>query len=97
MFLNNFRVLPLRVKRFLPFLIQSRRLESYATEKGLYKALELMAHYTSLPGKQDFALATVKEKKYLLLAFFYNFMDEIIHYVEKESGIKIKKPDVGNY
>jgi len=91
-FLSHFSLLPSRVKRFLPFLIQSRRLESYSSEKGIYKALEIMSRYTSLPAKQDFALYTLQKYKPELLSNFNTFMEELIIYVEDEFRIKIKRP-----
>lgn len=92
-FLSNFMILPLKVKRFLPFLIQSRRLESYSTEKGFYEVLKIMAHYTSLPNEQDFAMKILIDNKPELLDNFYRFMHSIIHYVESEFKVIIQKPD----
>ena len=91
-FFRNFMILPSRVKQFLPFMIQGRRLESYATEKGLYKALELMAHYTSLPDKQESVLQVLHDHKPELLRCFYGFMNDVISYAENDSGVIIKKP-----
>ena len=91
-FLSNFSLLPSRVKRFLPFLIQSRRLESYSTEKGIFKALEIMARYTSLPAEQEFALEVLRKYNAELLSNFHTFMEELIAYVENEYQVKIKRP-----
>ncbi|NQU84704.1 MAG: DUF479 domain-containing protein [Mariniphaga sp.] len=93
LFLSNFLILPLKVKRFLPFLIQSKRLESYSSTDGLYKALEIMAHYTSLPGEQEYAMNVLKENKSELLDIFYRFMRDIINYVESDFDVNIKKPE----
>jgi acyl carrier protein phosphodiesterase len=92
--LSNFRILPLRVKKFLPFLIQSRRLESYSFEHGIKKALEIMSHYTSLPEKSDFAMKILQQNNFALLENFRLFIGEIIEYVELEFSIEIKKPFV---
>ncbi len=40
--LSNYLLLPSRVKGFLPFLIQHKRLESYAHFKGIQQSLEIM-------------------------------------------------------
>ena len=53
--LSNFMNLPARVQGFLPFLIQNRRLESYATVDGIIQSIEIMSKYSSLPDKSDFA------------------------------------------
>jgi acyl carrier protein phosphodiesterase len=90
--ISNFWILPVRVKKFLPFLIQSRRLESYTFEHGIKTALEIMSRYTSLPEKSDIAIKILQQNNYSLSENFRMFMGAIIDYVEFNFGIEIKKP-----
>lgn len=57
----HFRILPPRVKGFLPHLIASNRFCVYATVEGLQRSLEIMESYTSLPHKSEEAIALLKE------------------------------------
>ncbi|TRX72142.1 ACP phosphodiesterase [Carboxylicivirga sp. M1479] len=54
--LRNYFKLPANVKRFLPFMVKSRRLETYATKEGIKRSLEIMANYSSLPAETDWAM-----------------------------------------
>ncbi len=91
-FLSNFRLLPWRVKQFLPFLIQNRRLASYSSKKGVRRTLALMSKYTSLPSKSDFAIQVLEKDETLLQEYFYSFMEDVVIYVENEFSIKVSKP-----
>ncbi len=91
--MRNYLILPIRVQQFLPFLIQNKRLESYATKEGLYKALEVMAKYTSLPPLQDEALRILSLHQTDLLEHFRQFMKEVVTFVEQDKGIRILKPE----
>ena len=90
--LTNFFHLPKRVQGFLPFLIQNRRLESYATVSGIYKSLETMSRYTSLPEKAEVAKSILIQNIYALEEYFTAFFSDIILFVEKNYDVKIKKP-----
>jgi len=79
------------VKLFLPFLIKSRRLETYADIEGLRTALNIMVRYTSLPDKTDFAIDILLENYSALENEFHTFMREIIAYVINEKGIGLKQ------
>lgn len=92
-FLSNFRLLPFRVKQFLPFLIQNRRLESYARRENLHQVLEIMARRTSLPAKSDWAMQVLHQEYDQFGAFFRSFFAEMIGYVENDFGIKIVRPE----
>lgn len=91
--LSNFKHLPLRVQGFLPFLIQNRRLESYATITGIVQSMEIMSKYSSLPAKSNFAEQTLKSNYNFLAENFRLFMNDIIEFVSNEQGIEIKIPD----
>ncbi|RXQ96494.1 DUF479 domain-containing protein [Ancylomarina salipaludis] len=87
---KNYLELPKQVKLFLPFLIQSRRLETYAEIEGLRKALNIMVRHTSLPDKTDFAIEILLENYTALESEFHSFMRELIAYVVNEKGIELK-------
>lgn len=91
--LSNFKVLPLRVQGFLPFLIQHRRLESYASVDGIMQALQIMARHSSLPQKSEEAKATLLENYEALEQNFQEFMDELIRYVETEFDVRLELPN----
>ena len=75
---------------FLPFLIKSRRLETYAEIEGLRTALNIMVRYTSLPDKTDLAIDILLENYDALEREFHSFMREIIAYIENEKEIELK-------
>ena len=87
---KNYLVLPRQVKMFLPFLIKSRRLETYAEIEGLRTALNIMVRYTSLPDKTDLAIDILLENYDALEREFHSFMREIIAYIENEKEIELK-------
>lgn len=59
-FLRNFDEMPQRVQGFVPYLIQHRRLQSYAKISGLDMSLQIMAHRTSLPDHTEEAIKMLK-------------------------------------
>ncbi len=91
--LSQFLHLPKRVQGFLPFLIQNRRLESYATVEGIQKTLAIMSRYTSLPENSEKAIQIMTDN----LDFFENnfscFMSEMVQFVSQVHQIEIKKPN----
>ncbi len=93
--LSHFFHLPGRVKSFLPFLIQNRRLESYASASGIRQSLEIMSRHTSLPEKSEKAVEILKRNLPFLEENFSVFMNDMIPFVESGFGIGIKKPVPG--
>ena len=91
--LSHFRYLPNRVRGFLPFLIQNRRLESYAKTEGIQKSLEIMSRYTSLPENSVKAMEIMHSNNSFFEANFEAFMEETIDFVATEFEVEIKKPD----
>ena len=75
--LSNYLHLPLKVQSFLPFIIQNRRLESYATVDGIQKAMEIMGRHSSLPQKSEEAIEIMKENYLFLENNFFCFMADI--------------------
>ncbi len=92
--LQNFRKLPMRVQGFLPFLIQNRRLESYASMNGIIQSLKIMSNYSSLPEKSDFVKKTVKEKDKYFETNFREFMLDMIEFVNQKHQLDISIPEV---
>lgn len=91
--IKNYLTLPNRVKLFLPFLIQSRRMESYASIDGLKSALDIMSKHTSLPNKSDYAIETLTEEYDGFENEFELFMRDLIKYVSNEHQINVATPN----
>ena len=91
-FLSNFVLLPLGVKKFLPFLIYHKRLESYAIRENLLPVLEIMSKYTSLPANSEWAMQILNQEYDQFEALFRSFFPELIDYVETDFGVKIARP-----
>jgi len=91
-FLSNFMILPFRVKQFLPFLIQHKRLESYAKRENIYDVLEIMSRRTSLPRKSDWAMQVLADEYEQFGSLFRSFFAEMIEFVERNFAVEIEKP-----
>jgi len=90
--LSNFFQLPSQVKMFLPFLIQNKRLLSYASFDGIEKTLRIMVTHTSLPSETDFAMKILEEKYDFFYNAFEQFFPEMINFVEMKGEFKIERP-----
>lgn len=91
--LSHLFYLPQRVQVFLPVLIKNRRLESYARQEGMQQSLEIMSRYTSLPEKSALAVEILNQNSVFIRHHFTLFMNDIIGFVETESGIIVQKPE----
>lgn len=91
--IRNYLTLPNRVKLILPFIIQSRRMESYATLDGLKNALKIMSKHTSLPDESDYAIENLTKEYELFENEFNLFMKDVIQYVRKEHEINVATPN----
>lgn len=80
--LSNFQFLPTRVQGFLPFLIQNKRLESYALVDGIIQSLKIMGNYTSVPSKSEEAKVILLDNYDWLDEISTAFMKDIILYTE---------------
>jgi acyl carrier protein phosphodiesterase len=58
--LKNINVLPQSVQQFIPYLIQHRRLQSYATIEGIETSIRIMALRTSLPDHTKDGIALLR-------------------------------------
>jgi len=74
----HFFILPNRVKLFAPNLIANNRLESYKTTKGLKKALDIMAFYTSLPDNSMEVIDLIELNHRFINERFNAFFPEIM-------------------
>jgi len=90
--LANYFQLPSQVKLFVPFLIQNKRLQSYATFEGIEKTLRIMAKHTSLPPETDFALKILEDEYQFFNQAFNRFFPEIIQFIETKGEFKIERP-----
>ena len=93
--LSNFFQLPPRVKMFLPFLIQNKRLQSYGSFQGIENTLRIMAQRTSLPSETEFAMKILEDEYQFFNYAFNRFFPEIIHFVEMKGDFKIERPELG--
>ena len=91
--IKNYLILPKRVKLFLPFLIQSRRLESYANIEGLQTALDIMARRTSLPNQSEYAIETLLVHYNEFESEFEFFIKEIVEFVKTKHDINVATPN----
>lgn len=90
--LSNFFQLPSQVKMFLPFLIQNKRLQSYASFQGIEKTLRIMVQRTSLPSETEFAMKILENEYPFFNQAFNQFFPEIISFVEAKGDYKIERP-----
>ncbi len=90
--LANFFLLPSQVKLFVPFLIQHKRLQSYASFEGVEKTLLIMTRHTSLPSGTAFALKILEDEYQFFDSAFNQFFPEIVHFTEKKGEFKIDRP-----
>jgi acyl carrier protein phosphodiesterase len=87
----RYSLLPDRVKRFLPFIIQSNRLYSYRTKEGVKKAIEIMSSVTSLPENSNYAIETLCNNYAQFSNHFNTLFPEMIEFVVVEFGIDLQK------
>lgn len=85
---RKYSLLPVRVREFLPFMIQSNRLYSYRTKEGLGKAIEIMSSVTSLPSKPGYAVETLDLNYEKIFFNFNTLFPEMIAFVGNKYDIK---------
>jgi len=90
--LSNFFQLPPRVKLFIPFLIQNKRLQSYASFQGIEKTLSIMVKHASLPSETEYAMKILEEEYPFFNHAFNQFFPEIIRFIEIKGDYKIERP-----
>lgn len=75
--LTNYFGLPKPVRGFLPFMVKSRRLETYATRDGIERSLRIMSSYSSLPDETDWAMAVLDREYDSLQNEFLIFFEDV--------------------
>ena len=91
--LSHFSTLPLRIQGFLPFLIQHKRLVSYASVDGIIQSLKIMGKHSSLPSKSEEVERILLENYTELETNFTYFFTDLLDFVSEEQGVKLIKPD----
>jgi acyl carrier protein phosphodiesterase len=86
---NNYDILPERVRDRMPFFIINNWLESYKSPNGLRKVLNAMSKRTSLPSESKYAIKTLKKHYYPLGDDFNEFFPQLIDFVENDFGIQL--------
>ncbi len=80
---ENHEILPVRVQRFLPFMIQQDWLTNYATIEGISTIFSQMNRRTKGKGKMDIAPRELVKFYPQLEKHFRSFMVELEAYVDK--------------
>lgn len=78
--LHNYNYLPDSVKGFLPYLIQHKRLQSYATFEGIATSLKIMSIRTSLPDHTIKAMTLLHNEHTLINNYGMAFLNEVCDY-----------------
>jgi acyl carrier protein phosphodiesterase len=90
--LNNFEILPERLKDYLPGFMNERWIERYATLEGIRDVLETMSKRTSLPKESEFAISVIEAFYNDFRHEFFDFFGQIIEFVESNYLISIHRP-----
>jgi len=90
--LNNFEILPERLKNYLPGFMNERWIERYATLEGIRDVLETMSKRTSLPKETEFAISVMEAFYRDFRHEFFDFFSQIIEFVESKFMISIHRP-----
>lgn len=88
---NNYDILPPKVKDRFPFFIINNWIESYKTSKGLKKVLSTLSKRTSLPSESKYAIKTLKKNYYTLNEDFMEFFPQLVEYVENDFDIPLSQ------
>ncbi|HCC72062.1 MAG TPA: DUF479 domain-containing protein [Bacteroidales bacterium] len=86
---NNYDILPPKVKDRFPFFIINNWIESYRTTKGIKHVLSTLSKRSSLPSESKYAIKILKKNYYSLEEDFMEFFPQLIEYVENDSGIQL--------
>jgi len=86
---NNYEILPDKVKEMMPFFIINNWIETYQTTNGIKHVLRTLSRNSSLPNETRYAIKTLKKNYYAIQDDFMEFFPQLIDYVEKDFGIEI--------
>ena len=92
---SHFRYLPIEVKRFLPFFVHNRRLESYAHVGSVQEVLQIMARYTSLPDYSRQGVAVLEHNYDLFSTSFAVFFDAVMEHVAEFASAELPGREPG--
>ena len=81
---NNYQLLPVRIKRMMPYMISDNWLLSYRTVKGISKILSQMNVRTKGVSRMNFAVVELEEHYEQFEEEFTTFFAEIIAYSENK-------------
>ncbi|MEM7186329.1 MAG: acyl carrier protein phosphodiesterase [Bacteroidota bacterium] len=81
---NNYQLLPIRIKRMMPYMISDNWLLSYRTVKGISKILSQMNVRTKGVSRMNFAVVELEEHYEQFEEEFTTFFAEIIAYSENK-------------
>lgn len=88
---NNYDILPPKVKDRFPFFIINNWIESYKTTRGIKHVLSTLSKRTSLPSESKYAVKILKKNYYGLGEDFMEFFPQLIEYVENDFGIPLSQ------
>lgn len=83
-FLRNFDVMPKQVQGFLPYLIQHRRLQSYAKLKGFEMSLRIMTNRTSLPDGTNAVMQLLNDEYEVFNQHALHFLNDVFYFVKEK-------------
>ncbi|MBP7506741.1 MAG: acyl carrier protein phosphodiesterase [Prolixibacteraceae bacterium] len=81
-FLKNYHIIPVRMKRFLHNLIYRDRLLTYSSLKGIKEALSIMSFHSELPDFSAKAVRIIDDNNKEMNNLFNSFINEIREYVQ---------------
>lgn len=76
--LQWFYLMPYKMQLIMPYWIKNRWPEIYSTKNGLFRALNGMPRYTSLPLKSEFVLQILHEQHQPLRLMFNTFISDAL-------------------
>ncbi len=83
--IRHYFQLPGEVKGFLPFMINSRRLENYQYRWGIERALEIMVRHTSLPMQVPYAMQQLENHYAEFQENFFILYNDLLEYISAHS------------
>ncbi|MFH2143494.1 MAG: ACP phosphodiesterase [Bacteroidota bacterium] len=81
---RNHKLIPSKVKYFLPFMIVNNWLVSYKNIEFIRKVFTRMPYRTSLPDESKFCMETFKNNYDWLENNFFTFFSELMKYVNEK-------------
>ncbi|PLX22702.1 MAG: DUF479 domain-containing protein [Salinivirgaceae bacterium] len=78
--LSFFEYMPYRIQLMMPFWVKHRWPELYETKTGLYRVLNGMTYYTSMPKKVAMFQDVLSDNYLKLKDLFYLFFEDVLKY-----------------